>query len=249
MSQVALNLHSQNAKVGLMPTTVSSKATCPISCPLNHSKKGGCYASVGPLNIHWQHVTNGTRGTSYEEFIKQIKSLPKDQIFRHNVAGDLQGDGVNIDAGALVKLVMANKGRRGFTYTHYTNTEKNLKAAKFANDNGFTVNLSANSLSDVDKLIGKGSPVVCVLPFQYQRRYNQRLHEFLETEREYKIRLSLLPMQTKKGNIIIICPATSKDNVTCASCQLCQKAKRSVTIGFPAHGTKWKDADKISKKD
>ncbi|WP_418224539.1 DUF7227 family protein [Bradyrhizobium diazoefficiens] len=32
-----------------------------------------------------------------------------------------------------------------------------------------------------------------------------------------------------------MCPAITHENVTCASCALCQR-QRSAIIGFPAHG-------------
>ena len=36
---------------------------------------------------------------------------------------------------------------------------------------------------------------------------------------------------------VVVCPATQRDNVSCATCQLCQR-QRSAIVGFPAHGTR-----------
>jgi hypothetical protein len=42
---------------------------------------------------------------------------------------------------------------------------------------------------------------------------------------------------TPKGRTVVVCPATIRDDISCASCQLCQR-QRSVIVGFPAHGTR-----------
>lgn len=42
---------------------------------------------------------------------------------------------------------------------------------------------------------------------------------------------------TPKGRPVVICPATQRDNVSCATCQLCQR-QRGAIVGFPAHGSR-----------
>ena len=42
---------------------------------------------------------------------------------------------------------------------------------------------------------------------------------------------------TPKGRKVVVCPATQRDNVSCATCQLCQR-QRSTIVGFPAHGSR-----------
>ena len=94
---------------------------------------------------------------------------------------------------------------------------KNDGKIKYANDNGFTVNLSADSLDHADELKALGiGPVVVIVPAD--QAYNHTI-------------------TTKAGNKVNICPATYQDNVTCKTCQLCQHAGRSNMVGFPAHGT------------
>lgn len=242
--KTALTLVSGNAKIGPIPVSITSNVSCPPSCPLNHANNGGCYAEYGPLAIHWKKISTGERGDDYDTFIEKIKNLPAGQFFRHNAAGDLYGNGENIEVNKLVELVLANTGKKGFTYTHKYNTEKNMKAIKFANENGFTVNISANSIEHANEMVGKGAPVVTILPLEYQRKYKQG-GEWLETEAEYKQRISSLPQRLEKGNKVTVCPATYKDNVTCNSCRLCQKANRSTVVGFPVHGAKKKTAEKI----
>jgi hypothetical protein len=136
-------------------------------------------------------------------------------LWRHNVADDLtSNDQVTIDRVALRAIVDANKGRRGFTFTHYdvlTNLS-NREAIKEANENGFNVNLSGNSLAHADELADLGiGPVTVILPAGTTRN-----------------------TRTPKGRTVVICP-TNTDGVTCAQCGLCAR-QRSTIIGFPASG-------------
>lgn len=206
--KVKFVLRSGNVKTGKMPVTTSPKETCPVSCPL---KGAGCYAELGHTNIHWKKVSE--TGMEWEQFLHQIQALPEGQLWRHNQAGDLAGDGIDIDGVKLKELTKANRGRKGFTYTHYRGTE-NFKKVAEANALGFTVNLSADSPDQVDELVGLGvGPVVTVLPKDFSG--------FCET---------------KGGNKIITCPAVTGALANCKQCGICQTANRSIVIGFPAHG-------------
>lgn len=217
-----LSLHSSNKKTGPIPVSISPKQTCPIDCGMREA----CYAKISPLNIHWIRVSEQKAGVSWEEFCKQIQALPDNQIWRHNQAGDLPGDGVKIDVNKLLELVQANKGKRGFTYTHYsTKILSNKIAIKAANDNGFTINLSADNLSQVDELVKLDiGPVVVVLPLDQSDN-----------------------LLTSGGNSVIVCPATRNAYTTCQTCKLCAKINRKVVIGFPAHGIKKNKANEIAK--
>jgi hypothetical protein len=164
---------------------------------------------------------------------KAISRLHKGQLWRHNQAGDLVGlvDCLTIDQKALAALVTANKGKRGFTYTHYSVTGNsasalaNRYAIRKANQGGFIINLSADTYAEADSMQAlRLAPVVV-----------------LQTEDAPRVDF------TPAGNKVITCPATYKDNVTCFSCKLCAVAmdKRQVIIGFPVHGTKKKAASKV----
>jgi len=220
---------SSNEKTGPIPVTTSSGTTCPKVCPLNTANAGGCYAESGPLALHWRKVTDGSRGDSYPVFLDKIGKLPDGQLWRHNQAGDLYGDGDAINAKALSALVTANSGKRGFTYTHkpVLGRDKiatvNRKAVKLANAGGFTVNLSANDLSDADALSSLDiGPVVTILPIDSPEK-----------------------LETPGGRRVVVCPAQTRENVTCATCKLCAVADRSVIIGFRAHGTSQKKAQRV----
>jgi hypothetical protein len=216
-----ITLKSSNSKVGPIPVTTTSARTCPPVCPLI----GKCYASGGPLAIHWRKLTSGERGTNLSQLCSTISSLPDGQIWRHNQAGDLPGAGNRIDTKALRRLVKANRGKKGFTYTHKPmNSAKHRRAIQSANRKGFTINLSANNLVHADTLAELGiAPVVTILPANASG-----------------------PITTPGGRKVVVCPVVQGKAQSCATCQLCQK-QRSVIVGFPAHGTYTKLADTIAK--
>lgn len=227
---------SSNAKVGKIPVSTSTAKTCPASCPFNHRNEGGCYAESGPLALHWRKVTRGERGEDWNGFLGSLAatlaSLPDRSLWRHNQAGDLPGDGDQIDGDRLRDLVKANHGKRGWTYTHKPvidgeHAAENREAIRSANLSGFTVNLSANDLEHADRLADLGiAPVAVVLPSDTEGR---------KTE-------------TPGGRPVAICPATLPgSDVTCATCGLCAVANlRRPIVGFPAHGTGKKKADRVA---
>jgi hypothetical protein len=148
-----------------------------------------------------------------QSFVASIAALPNGTLWRHNQAGDLPGDGATVDPAALGDIVAANIGKRGFTYTHYRDAQS-LAWVKHANEWGFTVNLSANDLPDADMLADTGAgPVVVVLSSD-----------------------ATANTVTPAGRRVVVCPATQRDDVSCATCQLCQR-QRDTIVGFPAHGT------------
>ena len=232
---------SRNRKVGPIPTTVTSAKACPESCPL---KNAGCYADGGPTAMNWRKVTDGERGDDWDAFLENVKSkIMKRGLWRHNVAGDLISDGVTIDAKKLRELAQANKGKRGFTYTHHDilNNPANKKAIRAANAGGFTVNLSGNNPAHADQLADENAgPVVTLLPEEYGRAKKESLQK-------YKKRLSKLSKQTPAGRPITVCPATFLDDMDCAACGLCQNQNRAAVVGFPAHGFRTAKADAIAK--
>lgn len=222
MHHIAFTRVSRNAKTGPIPVTTTSEETCPESCPL---KKHGCYAESGPLALFWRKVTERKAGLSWEAALGEIRKLPKGTLWRHNQAGDLPGNGDSIDSEAMRQLVTANRGKRGFTYTHKPATGDNAGLIAQANESGFAVNLSADNLSDADSLAAMGiGPVVVVLPAEQTRA-----------------------VKTPQGRHVAICPATISDNVTCAACGLCAEIGRKAIIGFPAHGTSKRKASAIAE--
>ena len=254
MSRAALSVFahvtpkSANEKTGPIPVTTTSADTCPPACPFRKRvERGGkrslfgCYADGGPLAIHWEAVTDGERGELWPQFLRTlervlIKRGPR-TLWRHNQAGDLVGHGNTIDAEALDALVAVNAAAdaRGFTYTHKpviaadarglaALADRNLAAVRDANARGFTVNLSANGLAHADDLIeraGVGVPVTAVVP-----------HDMAASG------------TTPRGRRFVVCPAQTRDGVTCQTCRLCSRSDRTVVVAFRAHGQSFKRAER-----
>ena len=182
---------------------------------------------IGPMKWHWDKVSRGERGNDWGVFLDELRSLPRGQLWRHNQAGDLAGKNQEIALELLKDLVNANQGRKGFTYTHKPVLDgqegpikSNRAAIKEANAQGFTINLSANGLNHADKLAALGiGPVCTILPDQ-----------------------NPVNRTTPQGRKVVICPAQTRDNTTCATCGLCQRANRSVIVGFMPHGSQQKKA-------
>lgn len=220
---------SGNAKTGPIPVAGLENTTCPAACPL---KKDGCYAAYGPIAMHWRRLNDGTyTGLTWDQFLLRIRALWKGQPWRYGTFGDLPGSSNKIDAKMLGDLTAANKGKLGWAYTHKPVLNKqsvlapaNREAIKKANKAGFTVNLSANNLEHADELKKLGiAPVVTVLPANAPKT-----------------------LLTPAGNRVVVCPAQTVDKINCARCGFCQKANRNVIIGFLAHGSGAKYADKLA---
>ena len=67
-----ITLKSTNRKTGPIAVVTSSQDTCPDVCPF---KQSGCYANGGPLRLHWNLVSNGTRGIRFRELLDKLKEL------------------------------------------------------------------------------------------------------------------------------------------------------------------------------
>ena len=215
---------SSNSKVGPIPVSTTEAKTCPKTCPFINA---GCYAKTGPVSWHWNKVSNGLRGDSFNEFLNKIKALPKGQFWRHNQAGDLPGDGERLDADSCEDITQASKNKRGFTYTHYDATKHgNGAIIKAMNEAGFTVNLSGDNIDHALELSALNiGPVVAVADSNTQGAFK------------------------KDGKQFVQCPATTdNNNVSCATCQLCEVKTRKSIVYFPAHGTQKKTVNNILNK-
>lgn len=206
-------------KTGPIPVSTSSRETCPPSCSL---RGHGCYAENYPMHHHWSSVTRGDYTLGWDDFIDEVSRFKANQIWRHNQAGDLVGTRDTIDQQALRDLVEANKGKRGFTYTHYPMTTANAFIVAWANMHGFTINLSADSLVEADMLAALGvAPVTCIVPKGWTGT------------------------ETPDGRKVTVCPAQRIEYMTCAVCQLCQKQDRHAIVAFEAHGSRRKTVERI----
>lgn len=215
--RVKLNVLSGNTKTGKIPVSMTSSPTCPTSCP---HRNGTCYAESHFVGTHWRRLSKDGAGVTWKSFCKSIERLPKGQLWRHNEAGDLPGTGDFIKRDDLDELVEANRGKKGFTYTHKPVIGSGLlevsnRIAIFnANKNGFAVNLSADDLEHADALTELGiAPVVVTV--------SKQAPKFMKTPRGFPVK---------------VCPAQLSEKVTCESCGLCANRYRRSIIAFRAHG-------------
>lgn len=208
-----------NTKLGNIPVTRSPQQNCPDTCSL---KNNGCYAELSWLGVAWKKDID--KGISFNELIKNIKSIKKGKLWRHNEAGDISHINGNIIEAELNEIILANKGKQGFTYTHHKPNQHNSPLIKNSNDNGFTINLSAENNNMVDEYISLGiGPVVTILPIDSKK-----------------------VTYTKNGNKIVRCPNTNNSTIKCEDCKLCYIADRKYVIGFPAHGVRKNKVEKIA---
>lgn len=208
MSRFRLVMKSRNRKTGKIPVSMSSRDTCPSSCPWYDN---GCYAEQHLCGLQWRRLERG-EGLTWPEFLQAVRKIPAGQVWRHNEAGDLPGDGLAIDLDMLQQLAKAAEHTRGFTYTHKPMTAEN-RAALLAKGPGLVVNLSADGVEHADTLFDLGiAPVAVVLPAGWRRTH------------------------TPRGRRVVLCPATTTKGVTCATCKLCAVPTRKSIVGFPAHG-------------
>lgn len=213
-------------KLGGMPASSSSGHTCPDACTL---KGRGCYAEHGFGGAWWRALSSGKApprgrgpdkrgpiGITWAAFLEEVRALPRGTMWRHNLAGDLPGHGDAVNVDRLVELVVANGGRRGFTFTHKPahKYRRVFEAVRESNAHGFAVNLSADSPHEADALAElEAGPVVAVVPHDAPSR-----------------------LETPRGRPVRVCPAQLSKRATCASCGWCARIDRPWIVGFRAHG-------------
>jgi hypothetical protein len=113
-------------------------------------------------------------------------------------------------------MVASVKHLKAFTYTHHDiKLGENLSLLRYANRNGFTINVSTESEAAADDAISAGLPAVMVANSDEERT----------------------TWHTPAGNTVLVCPAQRSDTTTCADCKLCHHRGRRVVIAFLAHGT------------
>lgn len=201
---------SSNNKTGPIPVSASTSSTCPTGCPFLKT----CYASYGPSKWHWDKLDAGKTGISWDEFLVKVKALWKGQLWRMNAWGDLAATNGTINRKMLRGLVEANRGKNGFTYTHHVVSEANLATLREANAGGFTINVSCESVEQVDAVRRLGLPAVLVVGSD-------------ETPEK--------GATTPDGHPIRLCPAETS-NITCSRCGICARKDRQTVIVFRTHG-------------
>lgn len=212
--RAALNPKSGNEKTGPIITWETSSGTCPPTC----GQYDRCYAKFHHAKIHWVRLDLGKRGYTFPVFLDRLLELPPGQLARGNQWGDQPGDGTTLNIPAFRALVARVSRFRAWSYTHYPLTPETVRELRSATALGYTVNVSADTLEQAEEKALTGLPVVVTVdPKTEPVSYTPRL-----------------------GLKVVICPAQTKENVTCKSCgngvPLCYRPKRKYVIGFRAHG-------------
>jgi hypothetical protein len=165
--------------------------------------------------LHWLKVTNGERGDAFPVFLSKLQQLPTGSAFRHNQAGDLPHNKGKISETFIRKMTKAVSHLKAYTYTHHALTlGDNISLIRYANRNGFRINVSCETEAQVDAAIAADLPAVVVVNSEESRTQ----------------------WRTQAGNVVLVCPAQRSDTTTCADCMLCHKRGKRVAIGFLAHG-------------
>jgi hypothetical protein len=191
---------------------------------------------------------------SFDDLLEQIRNLPEGQLWRYAVAGDLPGKGETVSPFMLSRLVKANQGRKGFTYTHKNPHDANIaRLVKKANQGGFTINLSSNNVEQADEYLALGiAPVVTLIPDDFGGEEVSTVKQV--NNKEVSKTVSLWRSTTTPGGALVVqCPAEYRDDVQCANCggasgPLCRRADRSFVVGFTTHGSSKRRASSIARR-
>lgn len=221
--RAALNYPSGNAKTGPIATWETSSDTCPPTCGL----RSACYAKSWPAVHHWEGLDSGRRGLEFTAFLDALERLPAGVLARGNQWGDQPGDGTTLDVAAFRALV-ARAGRlRAWSYTHYPLTAGTVRELRSAMALGYVVNASADDISQADEKAATGLPTVVVLACDAPK-----------------------VSRTPAGRRVVVCPAQTNEGTTCATCgngrPLCARADRDYLIGFRAHGSRNRMAERVA---
>ena len=230
ITKFQLTPKSSNRKTGPIATLRSSSDSCPSTCPFNNG--GGCYAASGPEALWWKRLdesekpehVSGWLGLS-DQF--RAAKLKPGTLLRVNTAGDLPQLPITGEIlGNVVDLmrgIFEHHGMIPFTYTHHGQTEHNLSVVDRQNRAGFTVNLSCDSEEQASKRHRQGYPSTVVVAHDEERTRWRDEH----------------------GCTFVVCPAQTREGMTCDRCRLCAKPDRGAVVAFRAHGAKRK---KISER-
>lgn len=209
---IKYSLSAGNSKTGAMLLVRSPRSTCPESCGL---KGNGCYAENFPLALHW--LKQEQTGVDFATVLYAVRTLPKKALWRLFEAGDFEPSSENpelISSQQVVSLLAANKGKRGFGYTHYP-VLPNLEVLQLMNASGLTINASADTFEQVKLYQSLGLPTTLLVAENFPKD------------------------SVVEGVHIVVCPNQSTPSKpTCLQCQMCQEPDRDYVIGFRAHGTK-----------
>lgn len=230
MTMVKYSACSSNTKLGPMPASMTSRATCSPDCPF---KGNGCYADNFPLSLHWDRLSEGLDASAitWDDYLTRLYDLPAGTLTRAFQAGDFPGYGGKLHAESVIDFALASAHLEMICFTHYRVTgddevaRHNRSVLRLAREIGVTITLSANSLEHADELSAlELGPVASVVPH--------------DTHTDKVTR-------TPGGLRAVTCPATYRDT-TCLDCGICAQKDHPI-IAFPAHGNRKARASSIAR--
>src|SRR5262245_46215521 len=145
----------RNRKVGAAATITTDRGSCPDACPFRRAADGtlaGCYADGYPLRQHWDALTAGERGGSWEALCDRVaRELPAGMPVRLFQAGDAPLTYAGAGELSLFALMMLQDALRAagagpaWGYTHAPLTPANVETLMMFNAAGpAIVSVSAN---------------------------------------------------------------------------------------------------------
>ena len=211
---------SGNAKTGPIPVTYRDESTCPTSCPfLPSGSIGGCYATGRIMAGAEKHSKMHTVQSLAKVFVGAAAGA---RYVRDRVSGDIMDNGradigylaMIAEAAAIASGIRSTLGDTALTAFGYTHAQSELTRDDVAaiKGTGYILNASCETEEDVALALALGMPAVIAT--------DEVSHG-----------------GTLAGRRVVQCPATSHENVSCASCGLCAKdyEDRPVIL-FPIHG-------------
>jgi len=257
ITEVSLNkkLGAMSCSSSSRDTCPPSCSLKQLMLPDGSEREGPCYANGFHTAMHWDQVDNGKRGVNFTSFIEKLSLMIPVPRFRGQQVGDLPGKDNKLDKEKCIKYAdTVRRHRHPFTYTHYPVTPRaaldeeveyngvayRLKLPKVGAAlaawnkaiisrmmRNYTVNVSCDSLNQVDEAVALGLPAVVAVP-----------------------RGTPKVSSTPEGVRCVQCPATWDKDTNCANCggtkgPLCWRKDRDYAITFPAHGTWRRLTEKI----
>lgn len=180
---------------------------------------------TGPLSLHWDKVSDGSRGKGWRDHLADLATLPLFSPLRLNQSGDLPHSAGKISRRYLAALLDVIKRRKlqAWTYTHHDLAKgENASLLRRAFRSGLTINVSTETMEAADAAIAAGLPATITVPST-------------ETRSTWR---------TPDRNLVMVCPAQRRET-NCAECTLCHRRGKRVVIAFVAHGTRKKKADQL----
>lgn len=216
--------NSKNSKLGDCDTTyVGIKDSCSSTCPLKQSRT--CYAMTSYTGIINRRMEKRARGANPLALARaEAKTInncysggpvPNGRMLRLHTIGDSRSiTGTRILAKAADRWIKRG-GKYVFTYTH---SWKNVNREDWGS---VSVLASIESTSQVEMVRKQGFAPAIIVP----QHTTDKAHSLPGSE-----------------TVFIPCPAQTKDNVSCSTCQLCMKSDWLFAINrgisFAAHGVR-----------